>query len=36
VLREIVEDIDLAGLQAKTEARLRPAADLKPLRAPPV
>ncbi len=27
---------DFAALQAKTEAILHPAADLKPLRAPPV
>jgi 3-oxoadipate CoA-transferase, beta subunit len=36
VLREIAADIDLAQLQAKTEAGLRPAPDLKPLRAPAV
>jgi 3-oxoadipate CoA-transferase beta subunit len=36
VLREIVDDIDFAQLQAKTEARLRLAPDLKPLRAPDV
>lgn len=36
VVREIVEDIDFAELQAKTEAPLRPASDLKPLRAPDV
>jgi 3-oxoadipate CoA-transferase beta subunit len=36
VLREIVDDIELARLQAKTEAQLRPAPDLKPLRAPAV
>jgi 3-oxoacid CoA-transferase B subunit len=34
LLREIAEDTDLAGLQAKTEAPLTPASDLKPLRAP--
>jgi len=34
LVREIVEDIDFAGLQAKTEATLRAAADLRPLRAP--
>ena len=36
VVREIADDIDFAALQAKTEAILHPAADLKPLRAPPV
>ena len=36
VLREIADDIELTQLQAKTEARLRPAPDLKPLRAPAV
>jgi 3-oxoadipate CoA-transferase beta subunit len=36
VVREIAEDIDFAGLQAKTEAALSAAPDLKPLRAPPV
>ena len=36
VVREIAEDIDFAALQAKTEAALRPAPDLRPLRAPPV
>ena len=36
VLREIVDDIDFAQLQARTEARLRLAPDLKPLRAPAV
>jgi 3-oxoadipate CoA-transferase beta subunit len=36
VVREMVEDIDLAGLQGKTEAALRPAPDLRPLRAPGV
>lgn len=36
VVREMVEDIDLAGLQAKTEARLTAAPDLKPLRAPTI
>jgi len=34
VLREIADDIELGQLQQKTEARLRPAADLKPLRVP--
>jgi 3-oxoadipate CoA-transferase beta subunit len=34
VVRELVEDIDFSTLQAKTEAALRPAADLRPLRAP--
>jgi 3-oxoacid CoA-transferase B subunit len=36
LVREIVDDIDLAGLQAKTEAPLAAAPDLKPLRAPAV
>jgi len=36
VVREIVDDIDFERLQAKTEAVLRPAPDLRPLRAPPV
>src|SRR5215831_10627567 len=36
VVRELVEDIDLATLQAKTEAAMRPAADIRALRAPPV
>jgi 3-oxoadipate CoA-transferase beta subunit len=36
IVREIVEDIDFTALQAKTEATLRPAPDLKPLRAPSV
>ena len=36
IVREIAEDIDFAALQAKTEATLRPAPDLKPLRAPSV
>ena len=36
VVREIVEDIDFPALQAKTEAALRPAPDLRPLRAPAV
>jgi 3-oxoadipate CoA-transferase, beta subunit len=34
LLREIAEGVDLAGLQAKTEAPLRAASDLKTLRAP--
>jgi 3-oxoadipate CoA-transferase, beta subunit len=34
LVREMVEDIDLAGLQAKTEAQLRAAPDLRPLQAP--
>jgi len=33
VVREMVEDIDFPALQAKTEAALRPASDLRPLRA---
>jgi len=36
IVREMVEDIDFAALQAKTEAALRPASDLRPLRAPVV
>ncbi len=36
LLREIAEGIDVSGLQAKTEAPLRAAPDLKPLRAPVV
>ena len=36
VVREMVEDIDFDGLQAKTEAKLHKAADLKPLKAPAV
>ena len=36
VVREMVEDLDLAQLQAKTEAALTAAPDLKPLRAPAV
>jgi 3-oxoadipate CoA-transferase beta subunit len=34
IVRELVEDIDFPTLQAKTEAVLRPAPDLRPLRAP--
>jgi 3-oxoadipate CoA-transferase beta subunit len=36
VVREMVEDIDFATLQDKTEAKLHKAADLKPLKAPAV
>jgi 3-oxoadipate CoA-transferase, beta subunit len=36
LVREMVEDIDLAGLQAKTEAPLRAAPDLRPLKVPEV
>ena len=36
VVREMVEDIDFPALQARTEAELRAAPDLHPLRAPPV
>jgi hypothetical protein len=32
----MVEDIDLPALQAKTEAAIRPAPDLRPLRVPAV
>ena len=34
VVREMVEDIDFDALQAKTEARLSKASDLKPLKVP--
>jgi 3-oxoacid CoA-transferase B subunit len=34
VVREMVEDIDFDTLQAKTEAKLHRAGDLKPLKAP--
>jgi len=34
VVRELVEDIELPALQARTEAALRPSPDLKALRAP--
>jgi 3-oxoadipate CoA-transferase beta subunit len=34
VVRELVEDVDLPALQAKTEAALRAAPDMKALRAP--
>jgi 3-oxoadipate CoA-transferase, beta subunit len=36
VVRELVDDVDFATLQAKTEAALRPGPDMRPLRAPPV
>src|SRR6202023_1323482 len=36
VVREMVEDIELPALQARTEAALHPAPDLRPLRAPVV
>src|SRR5229473_1612696 len=36
VVRQMVEDIDFPTLQARTEAELRAAPDLHPLRAPPV
>jgi 3-oxoadipate CoA-transferase, beta subunit len=36
VVREMVEDIDFATLQDKTEAKLHKAADLRPLKAPAV
>jgi 3-oxoadipate CoA-transferase, beta subunit len=36
VVREMVAEIDLGGLQAKTEAPLHAAPDLKPLRVPAV
>jgi 3-oxoadipate CoA-transferase beta subunit len=34
VLRELVEDVELPALQARTEAAIHPAPDLKMLRAP--
>ena len=36
VVREVADGIDFAGLQAKTEARLSPDPNLRPLTAPPV
>jgi len=36
VVREMVEDIDFDALQAKTEAKLHKAPDLKVLKAPAV
>jgi 3-oxoacid CoA-transferase B subunit len=36
VVREMVDDIDFPGLQAKTEAMLRLAPDIRPLHAPVV
>jgi 3-oxoadipate CoA-transferase beta subunit len=36
VVREMVDDIDFSKLQAKTEAPLRQAPDMLPLRAPAV
>ena len=36
VVRELVDELDLAALQAKTEATLRAAPDIKSLRAPAV
>jgi 3-oxoadipate CoA-transferase beta subunit len=36
LVREIVEDLDMAALQARTEAPLSAVADLKPLRVPAV
>jgi 3-oxoadipate CoA-transferase, beta subunit len=36
VVREIVEDIDFATLQARTEAILQPDPDIRPLRTPSV
>jgi 3-oxoadipate CoA-transferase, beta subunit len=36
IVRELVEDLDFPSLEAKTEAALRPAPDLRPLRAPAV
>jgi 3-oxoacid CoA-transferase B subunit len=36
VVRELAEDISFDQLQAKTEAALRPAPDLRPLRGPAV
>jgi 3-oxoacid CoA-transferase B subunit len=34
VVREIVEDVDFPTLQARTEAMLRPASDIRALHAP--
>jgi 3-oxoadipate CoA-transferase, beta subunit len=36
LVREIVDGVDFAALQAKTEARLQPDPNLRPLEAPPV
>src|SRR6516162_3129119 len=36
VVRELVDELDFAGLQAKTDGTLRPAHDIKTLRAPAV
>jgi 3-oxoacid CoA-transferase B subunit len=36
LVRELAEDVDLPALQAKTEAALRAASDMKALRAPPL
>jgi len=36
VVRELAEDVDMPALQAKTEAALRVAPDMKALRAPPL
>ena len=36
VVRELIGELDFAGLQAKTEATLRPAHDMKALCAPAV
>jgi 3-oxoadipate CoA-transferase beta subunit len=36
VVRELAEDVDLAALQAKTDAALHAAPDMKALRAPPL
>jgi 3-oxoadipate CoA-transferase, beta subunit len=36
LVREIVDGVDFAALQAKTEARLHPDPNLRPLEAPPV
>ena len=36
VVRELVDELDFAALQAKTEATLRAAPDIKSLRTPAV
>jgi acyl CoA:acetate/3-ketoacid CoA transferase beta subunit len=36
VVRELVDDVDFPTLQAKTEATLHPAHDIRALRAPAV
>ena len=36
IVRELVDDLDFAALQAKTEASLRPAPDMTRLTAPAI